>query len=168
MIKRLETSGWQKSDSPTPGNLLKLLRVGMSYTATPLAPVFWNRRINDLGFGRGATAEGEGVVDTLRLWKTQWLIQGAPVYVGVARAYTGTYWGLLHRIPPDTDAAARRLVQSLPSGGGGLASCEVKLGKAGIGTYLLGMEYFGSGQLALVDLRGGVSSGICHPSGSQR
>ena len=86
----------------------------------------------------------------------------------MARAYTGTYWGLLHRIAPDTDAAAQRLVQSLQTGAGVLASCQVKLGKAEIGSYLLGMEYFSSGQLALVDLRGGVSSEICHPSGSQR
>ncbi|MGB5614643.1 MAG: VTT domain-containing protein [Sedimenticolaceae bacterium] len=168
LVQRLEGSGWQKSDSPTPGNLLKLLREGLGYTATPLAPVFWNRRINDLGFGHGVTVEGDKVVDTLRLWKTPWLIQGAPVYVGAARAYTGTYWGLLHRIAPDTDAATQRLVQSLPTGAGGLPSCEEKLGKAEIGTYLLGMEYFSSGQFALVDLRGGVSSEICHPSGSQR
>jgi hypothetical protein len=44
----------------------------------------------------------------------------------------------------------------------------VELGKAEIGSYLLGMKYFSSGQLSLVDLRGGVSSGICHPSGSRR
>jgi len=58
LVKRLEAAGWQPADPPTPGNLLKLLRQGMDYVNTPLAPVFWNGRINDLGFERAAQVDG--------------------------------------------------------------------------------------------------------------
>lgn len=157
LVQRLEAAGWQAADPPSLGHLLKLLKDGMDYVNAPLAPVFWNGHINDLGFERATQVDGERVIDTLRLWKTPWRVGGAPVYVGVTRGYTGMYWGLLHRIAPDTDAAIERLMQSLSNTTPPPASCRVKLGKAEIGNYLLGMRFFSSGKMALLDLRGQTS-----------
>ena len=167
LVALLGKSGWQPADTPTPRNLLKLLRLGMTYQNAPLAPVFWNGKINVLGFARPAELDGEKIIDTLRLWKTQWRVDGAPVYVGVVRSYTSTYWGVLHHIAPDTDAATQRLLHSLGTTKHGPSSCEVKLGKAEIGSYLLGIPFFSAGKLALVDLRGQSSSGICNTQGNK-
>ena len=161
LVALLDKAGWQPADTPSPRNLLKLLRLGMAYQNPPLAPVFWNKKINDLGFARAAEVDGEKIIDTLRLWKTLWRVDGAPVYVGVVRSYTDTYWSVLHRIAPDTDAATQRMLHSLGTTKHGLHSCEVRLGKAEIGNYLLGIPFFSAGKLALVDLRGQTSSGIC-------
>ena len=111
---------------------------------------------------------GEKIIETLRLWKTLWRVDGAPVYVGVVRSYTDTYWGVLHRIAPDTDAATQRLLHSVGMAQHGPSSCEVRLGKAEIGSYLLEMPFFSAGKLALVDLRGQSSSGICNTKGNQQ
>ncbi len=161
LVQQLEASGWQPADPPAPGNFLKLLRLGMDYVNAPLAPVFWNGRINDLGFERAALEEGERVIDTLRLWKTPWLVDGMPVYVGVTRSYTGTYWGLLHRIAPDTDAVAQRLLQPFHMAKNPPASCEVKLVRAEIGSYLLGMPFFSSGRMHILNFTGQNLTGIC-------
>ena len=161
LVQRLRAAGWQPADPPTPANLVKLLRLGMGYVNAPLAPVFWNGRINGLGFERPAVVDGEKVIDTLRLWNTHWLVDGVPVYVGVVRSYTGMYWGLLHHIAPDTNVAAQRLLQSLTTMKHRPANCEVTLGKAEIGNYLLGIPFFSNGKLILVDFRGLAVTGIC-------
>ncbi len=161
LIQDLLASGWQKTDALTPGNLMKILQQGMAYMNAPLAPVFWNGHINDLGLVRAVKVNGETHIDTLRVWRTHWRIEGVSVYVGVVRSYTGMHWGLLHQIAPDTDAAGRRLLKSLASTGVTPENCQVKIGNAEIGTYLLGMQYFSSGKLTLVDLRQKNSSGLC-------
>ena len=161
LVRLLQESGWQSADPPTMGNLLKLLRSGMSYENPPLAPVFWNGRIDDLGFDRAVTVDGEKLIDTLRLWSTPWLVNGSPVYVGVVRSYTGIYWGVLHRVAPDTDAAIQRLLQSVDTAAPTPTSCMAKLGKAEIGTYLLGMRFFSGGDFAVVDLQGRPAASLC-------
>jgi len=70
--------------------------------------------------------------------------------------------GILHSIAQDTDAATQRLLQSLGTAKHGPSRCEVKLGKAEIGSYLLAMPLFSAGKPALVDLRGQSNSGICN------
>ena len=139
----------------------------MKYTEAPLAPVFWDGRINDLGFARPTLNEGRAAIDTLRVWKTPWLVHGSPVFVAVTRSYTGLSWGLAHRISPDVDATAERLIQSLRGAVPDLAVCRVPLRKAHIGSYLLGMQYFTRGGLWVVDLGPPRSSSLCPVGGTQ-
>lgn len=162
LIQQLEAAGWQPADPPAPGNFFKLLSEGMDYVNAPLAPVFWNGRINGFGFGRATVADGEKIIDTLRLWKTPWRVDGRSVYVGVTRSYTGTYWGFLHRIAPDPNAATQRFLQSFHTAKTQPANCEVKLGKAEVGSYLLGMPFFSSGSMQILDLAGQIPAGICN------
>jgi len=168
LARLLGASGWQSADQPTPRNLLRLLSLGMAYQKAPLAPVFWNGRINDLGFERAVVVDGEKLIDTLRLWKTPWRVQGSPVYVGVVRSYSGIYWGILHQIAPDTDAGVQRLVQSLSATRHQLVSCQVKLGKAEIGSYLLGMPFFSGGNLTIMDLRRDAATSVCRAQRSEQ
>ena len=168
LVQRLEAVGWQSAEPPAPGNFLKLLRQGMGYVNAPLAPVFWNGRINDLGFERAAVVDGERIIDTLRLWKTAWRVDEMSVYVGVERSYTGIYWGLLHRIAPDTDAATQRLLKSFSTAKYQPANCEVKLGKAEVGSYLLGMPFFSNGRLLILDFAGQIPPGVCSEEGNRQ
>ena len=168
LVRQLEASGWRTADTPKLSNFLKLLRQGMGYVNAPLAPVLWHGRVNDLGFERTAVADGERIIDTLRLWKTSWRVDGTQVYVAVARSYTGMYWGLLHRIAPDTDAVTQRLIQSFSTEKHQPANCDVKLAKAEVGSYLLGMPFFSSGRLFILDLAGQIPPGICHEQGNRQ
>ena len=157
----LTQAGWQPADPPGPASLLRLLQRGMAYTQAPLAPVFWSGHINDLGFERQVEVDGEKVIDTLRIWKTDWLVGNTPVFVGVARTYTGTYWGVLHQIAPDTDASTERLLHSLDHASPKPVSCKAKLGKAEIGFYLTGKPFFSNGEIGLVDLRDQAKVPLC-------
>lgn len=168
LVRRLEAAGWQMADRPTPNNFRKLLLQGMSYVNPPLAPVFWHGRMNDLGFERAATVDGKSIIDTVRLWKTPWRVDGTPVYVGVTRSFAGMYWGLLHRIAPDTDAATRRLAQSFSTKKYQPAKCNAKLARAEVGGYLLGMPFFSSGRMIILDLAGHLPPGICDEQGSRQ
>ncbi|MGD8592543.1 MAG: LssY C-terminal domain-containing protein, partial [Gammaproteobacteria bacterium] len=161
LVHLLEQAGWQPADPPTLTNFFKLLNQGMMYTRTPLAPVFWNGQINDLGFERQVEVDGEKVIDTLRLWKTDWLVDDSPVFVGVVRSYTGMYWKILHQVAPDTGAATQRLMQLIAEQKPKPTTCMVELGKAEIGTYLLGMPYFSNGKIGLVDLRAETTTPLC-------
>jgi len=167
LASMLRQTGWKPADPPSPGNFIKLLGQGMKYTEAPLAPVFWNGRINDLALERLALNEGRAAIDTLRVWKTPWLVQGSPVFVAVTRSYTDLSWGLAHRISPDVDATAERLIQSLRGAVPNLAVCRVPLSKAHIGSYLLGMQYFTRGDLWVVDLGLSRSSSLCTVGGKQ-
>jgi len=75
------------------------------------------------------------------------------------------HWGLLHHIAPDTDAAALRLRLSLGTTKHQIVSCESRLGKPEI-DYLLGMPFFSSGRLLLLDFRSLPLSGICNMQGN--
>jgi membrane protein DedA with SNARE-associated domain/membrane-associated phospholipid phosphatase len=161
LVHLLRQAGWQPADPPTPTNLLRLWNQGMTYARTPLAPVFWNGRINDLGFEREMEVDSEKVIDTVRLWKTDWLWGGSPVFVGVVRSYTGMYWRILHQVAPDTDAATERLMRSIAEQDPKPITCMAKLGKAKVGTYLLRMPFFSSGKIGLVDLRDPTTVPLC-------
>jgi undecaprenyl-diphosphatase len=168
LVHLLKRAGWQPADPAKPASLLRLLKQGMAYTRAPLAPVFWNGRINDLGFERQAEVGGEKVIDTLRIWKADWLVGSSPVYVGVTRTYTGMYWGVLHAIAPDTDATLRRTLLSFDETSPKPTSCTANLGKAEIGVYLMGMPFFSGGKMGLVDLRDRAGVPLCatQPSGA--
>ena len=161
LIRLLQQAGWQPADPPIATNLFRLMNQGMTYTQTPLAPVFWNGRINDLGFEQQMEVDGEKVIDTLRLWKTDWLMSSSPVFVGVVRSYTGMYWKVLHQIAPDTGAATERLMHLIAEQSPKPTTCITKLGKAEIGTYLLGMPFFSNGKIGLVDLRTQTTAPLC-------
>ncbi len=156
MTHALAHAGWRLASPPDLANLYRLLRDGMNDETPPLTPAFWRGRINDQAWVHPAQVDGKTVLDTLRIWKTDWQFMGSRVYVAVSRTYTGMYLGLWHTVSPDTDSPATRLVEALrgseQSPVPGL--CQVRVTEPEIGTYLLQMQYYASGSLWLVDFRG--------------
>ena len=160
--QQLMQAGWKPSDPPGLASLMRLVRSGMDYETAPLAPVFWKERIEDRSYEHVVPKEGgKRVVDALRLWKTPWRIGERRVFVGVARMHVGMKWYLLHRIDPDTDAAAEFVVNSLKSTPADTSVCQTQLVPAEIGEYLLGMQYFSSGKLWILDLQGQMPPAAC-------
>ncbi len=147
LLQLLKSAGWRPSDPPDYRAILKLIRQGMAYPTAPLAPAFWHSRINDFALER---LSGSGQLQTLRLWKTAWRLNGQAVFVAVARAYDGIQLGLLHHIAPDVDATTNSVIQSLQLSGHKVSIKKLKLVKPMIGTYLLGGQFFTQGELRII------------------
>ncbi|MEO8409746.1 MAG: LssY C-terminal domain-containing protein [Propionivibrio sp.] len=161
---RLIRAGWLAADRPNARNLLRLARQGLNYATAPLAPAFWNDRINDLAFERPLPGAQGKTVATLRVWRSGYRIGPDAVFVGVAREYDGIEWGILHTISPDVDAAAGRFVASLEQSGQSLAACQRALIPPMTGSYLMGEQFFTVGQLWLFGpADGNQGASLCEP-----
>ncbi|MEO8838671.1 MAG: LssY C-terminal domain-containing protein [Herbaspirillum sp.] len=146
-------SGWAPADKPNLQNLLHLARYGMDYTTAPLAPAFWNNRMNDLAFERLAHPQTKSKsVETVRIWSTSYWIGQDRIFVGVAREYDGIQWRIMHTISPDVDAVAEHFVASIKSSGP-FDTCQRSLVPPMIGPYLMSDRFFTRGQLWLLDRR---------------
>ncbi len=148
---RLIRAGWMAADRPSPENMLRLAQQGLDYPTAPLAPAFWNERMNDLAFERPIQRAQTRAVATVRVWRTSYRIGRDPIYVGVAREYAGIRWGVLHTILPDVDAATERFIESLKSSGQTFHVCQRSLLPPMVGTYLMGDQFFTRGHLWLLD-----------------
>ncbi len=155
-VRRLEC--W-RADKVNLKNILRLIRQGMDYTTAPLAPAFWNGRINDFALEKPVQSDRGPAILTLRLWRTAYRVGGKPVYVGIAREYEGIQWGLLRRVSPDVDAATQGLLNSLDKAGLVAQRCRIHLVDAVIGDYLMGEPFFSRGELWLLDLTRGTMGG---------
>lgn len=162
---RMNLAGWLPADKPNLQNMMHLLREGMAYSTAPVAPAFWNNRINDLAFERPVShAESNGLA-TVTIWKTSFAIGAVPVFVGAVREYDGIRWGLVHKVSPDVDAATAAFVQSLGLPGQLDFSCQQPFVPPLIGGFLLGDRFFTQGQLYLLDLRNPPDlAQLCEPA----
>jgi undecaprenyl-diphosphatase len=164
LVARLQQDGWMAADKLVPRNMLRLVREGLDYTTTPLAPTFWNGRVNDLAFARPVQRMAGNALATIRIWRTSFRVGQDRLFVGVAREYGGIQWGLLHRVSPDVDAAAESFVESLKAAGHPFPVCRQTLVPSMIGTYLLGDHFFTRGQMWLLDLGTGAEvARSCEP-----
>lgn len=169
LISRLNRAGWMAADEPDIRNMLRLAKGGLDYTTAPLAPAFWNGRVNDLAFERPAQGIQGKVLATIRLWRTSFRIGQDRIFVGVAREYTGIRWSLLHTVSPDVDAAADGFIESLDALGQPPALCRRPLVPALLGTYLMGDRFFARGQIWLLDLDAAPNAGrLCETGTTTR
>jgi len=114
-------AGWIPADPLQPGTMLRWIHALASdaaYPAAPVAPSFWNGRVNDLAFerpsGRGTSRRRQQV----RLWKTELRTpEGEAVFVGTAIRESGLRWGLFYRIGPDVDAERNAVGRDLLASG---------------------------------------------------
>lgn len=158
LLAHLRRTGWLAADKTAPRNMLRLVRKRLDYTTAPLAPAFWNGRVNDLAFERPVRLMQGNALATVRLWRTPFRMGRDRVFVGVAREYVGIRWGLLHTVSPDVDAAAERFVESLEAPGQPFTVCRQALVSPMIGTYLMGERFFTRVQMWLLDLGAGSDS----------
>ncbi|AYH45687.1 bifunctional DedA family/phosphatase PAP2 family protein [Azoarcus sp. DN11] len=169
LIARPQRAGWVAADRPDPRNMLRLAREGLDYTTTPLAPAFWNDRLNDLAFARLTAGTQGKALATVRIWRTALRIGRDRVYVGVAREYVGVRWGIVHTVSPDVDAAAERFIDSLAPPGQPSTACRQAVAEPTTGTYLMGDRFFTRGQMWLLDLAAAPDlARLCGPGGTAR
>lgn len=152
LAERLTRAGWMAADRPGLRNMLRLATEGLAYGTAPLAPAFWDGRVNDLAFERPIRGTQGKALATVRIWRTPFRAGRDHVFVGVAREYTGIRWGLLHAGSPDVDAAAERFVEPLEAFARPPAVCRQALVPPVTGTYLMGDRFFTRGQIWMVDL----------------
>jgi undecaprenyl-diphosphatase len=114
-------AGWTPADPLRADTLVKMVGALLSnanYPAEPVAPSFWNRRVNDLSFGKPTPARTARERHLARLWKTDLqTADGRSVYVGTAVLDAGLKWNVLYRIGPDIDAEREGLLRDLLAAG---------------------------------------------------
>jgi undecaprenyl-diphosphatase len=114
-------AGWVKADPlriDTAMKMAKALASNKSYPAGPVAPSFWNRRLNDLSFEKPTPARTIRQRHQARLWKTDIRTPGGrAVYVGTAVFDAGLKWGVFYRIGPDVDAEREGVLRDLLAAG---------------------------------------------------
>ncbi len=152
LMSTLQQAGWKVADKPSLDKLLKLLKEGMAYDTAPIAPGFWNQRLNNLALEMPWRIDGKPMIITLLLWKTPYVLGDKHILLGVVRAYDRMQWGLLHHVYPDIDASREALLQSLQNTGALTASCEQDFTPITTRHYLLGGQFFTHGKLLLLDL----------------
>lgn len=152
LLARLQEAGWQAANPTTPANLLRLAREGLRYSSAPVAPVFWNQRMNDLAFERSQPTAHGLTLETLRLWRAPWRLGQSAVFVGIARDQIGTRWRLLHRMAPDVDAATERVTASLRGSAQAVATCHLDWVAPQMGRFLMGDGFFTQGRIRMIDL----------------
>lgn len=165
LLSSLRMAGWQSADKVSLQNLLQLARQGMEYPTAPLAPAFWDSRINDLALEKTHQRENGQTVLTARLWETPYRVADNLVFLGVAREYDSIQWGLFHHILPDVDAAADALLESLKKAGLAPPGCKLPLVEPMIGSYLMGGRFFTRGELRVLNLTGSADIRWCKQSG---
>lgn len=165
----LRSAGWLAADPPNPENLLRLARQGLDYATAPVAPALWSDRVNDLAFERPIRRPRGKALATVRLWRTPFRAGPDPIFVGVARTYDGTRWGILHTVSPDVDAAVARFVASLRQTGQPLTVCQRPLTAPMTGSYPMGGRFFTRGRLWVLDGREHADTpGLCGTQGAKQ
>lgn len=149
LARMLAAAGWAPADAPSLANLVRLAREGMGYARAPIAPAFWNTQVDALAFERVRTTSTGRVIETIRLWPTAYRLGRDSVFVGVARAYDGVRWGVLHTVRYDVDSVARGVAGSLVGAVPGFGACERPLMAPAAGQTLTGQRYFSSGRIWL-------------------
>jgi len=154
LTSSLIESGWRTSDDVSLKNMLRLAQQGMDYATAPMAPAFWNEKINDSAHQQTAQISDQPVNNTLRIWQTPYRIDAANVFVGVARAYERIQWRVLHRASPDVDAATDAFITTLQDTGQIVQHCGTTLVGPTIGHFSLAGDFFSRGNIQLINLVG--------------
>jgi len=154
----LKASGWNQADKVSLKNMLRLVRHGDNYLNAPMAPAFWNEKINDFAGQRSSEISGNTFNNTLRIWKTPYRIGDAHVFVGIVRAIEDIQWRLVHRVSRDIDAATDSFVSSLQDSGQLSQHCSRSLVGPTIGNLTLGGDFFSRGKLQLLNMNNSGSA----------
>ena len=150
-------AGWVAADPLRADTLVKMagaLVSNASYPAGPVAPSFWNRRVNDLAFGKPTPARTARERHLARLWKTDLrTADGRAVYVGTAVLDAGLKWSVLYRIGPDVDAEREGLLRDLLAAGAAASVRRNVFVPPMTGLDSFGDRFFTDGRIATVDLK---------------
>jgi undecaprenyl-diphosphatase len=147
-------AGWVQADPlriDTAMKMAEALASNKSYPAGPVAPSFWNRRVNDLSFEKPTPARTIRQRHQARLWKTDIRTPGGrAVYVGTVVFDAGQKWGVFYRIAPDVDAEREGVLRDLLAAGGIASSGRNAFVPPMSGRNSFGDPYFTDGMIATI------------------
>jgi hypothetical protein len=133
--------------------MAEALASNRSYPAGPVAPSFWNRRVNDLSFEKPTPARTVRQRHQARLWKTGIRTPGGrTVYVGTVVFDAGLKWGAFYRIRPDVDAEREGVLRDLLAAGVVASFGRNAFVPPMSGRNSFGDPYFTDGRIATITL----------------
>ncbi len=164
-------AGWVKTDKWKPAFVWHLLRHGTNDTRMPMARLFLFGRVQDYSY---ALPDPDAAVSRrhhLRIWKTEYTIDGAPIWAGAAThdvaieiAKRGHL--LNHRIDPEVDAE-RDFIGANLTGASPLSRQEYMQVANPVfqAQTASGEAYHSDGRILFLDLRPVASTKIGEPGG---
>jgi len=157
LTARFRQAGWAIADPPTPGTLLHAAAAAISntpYATAPVTPTFLDGNVQTLAFEK---PEGRATVRRRhhsRWWRTNFVVQGSPVWVATAsfdsRLEIGSAVPLpTHHIDPNIDAEQRYVVRDLTRVGL-TALAAVRVSPPATGTDAQGDPWFTQGMATIL------------------
>ncbi len=117
LLNAFRAAGWQAADPVTIASVARTVMALLgngNYPTAPIAPSFWNGKINDVGFEKATPARSLRQRHHLRLWKTDLTTtDSSRVFVGTISRDAGMKWGLVHKMKPDIDSERDGLLNDL-------------------------------------------------------
>ncbi|HEY3309235.1 MAG TPA: LssY C-terminal domain-containing protein [Desulfuromonadaceae bacterium] len=154
LVSAFKAAGWQPADPVTIGTVartVKTLLGNESYPTAPIAPSFWNGKINDFGFEKPTPAHTVRQRHHVRLWKTDLVTTvNSRVFIGTISLDTGMKWGLMHKMKPDIDSEREALFNDLLLGGKVTAYYKNRFVEPLSGRNFAGDIFFTDGNLCVV------------------
>lgn len=159
LVGAFRQAGWnvaRKSDFASFFKAIKAVVLKKDYSTMPIAPLFWNAKIQDFGFVKPFGENMSGHAHHLRIWRTTSLSEnGNYTYVGLANATDGTKWGVVPRISPALDVEREFLYQDLKLSGAILRYWKRQLVAPQTGTNFVGDRFFTDGQAYMISINQG-------------
>lgn len=154
----MQQAGWTLTDKADISSFIKAVKALMlkkPHPAAPIAPSFWNSKIQNMAFAKVAGPNWLSNDHHLKIWRTHFKLQnGNKVYVGMANANHGLKWGFFPKINPDLDAARELLYQDLARTGRIKSHFEIQLVKSETGENFLGERFFTDGKAYIISFAG--------------
>jgi hypothetical protein len=156
--KAFAQSGWLKVETSIPQIVWHLLWQRNHYTKLPMDRLYVFGREQDYSYALPDPTSIVGRRHHLRIWKTDRIINGVPIWVGAAThdvsiQFVKRKLQLLHRIDPNVDAERDFIAQNLaittPLETKEYLRCDAPVFKARTAT---GQEYYSDSRMLLVQL----------------
>jgi len=146
-------AGWLATDKIDFKNLLRSAEQGMSYTQAPLAPGFWNSRINNYSFIRPQRPGGKKHINSVLIWRSPYKAGDKQIFTAVVRMYDDIHWSLLHNILPDVDTARDLLLASFKQATIIQNSCTLNFINPEAGELFGNQHFFTQGKLLIIAVK---------------
>ena len=157
LIAALRQAGWTLTDRPNISTFfaaIKALVAKKPHPAAPIAPSFWNAKVQDLSFARVTGANWLTNARHLKIWRTDFAMKdGKRIYVGLVNANEGFKWGVIPKISPDLDRARELLYEDLSRTGTIESHRKVRLTHALVGSNFTGDPFFSDGRGYVVSVQ---------------
>jgi membrane protein DedA with SNARE-associated domain/membrane-associated phospholipid phosphatase len=153
----LKQAGWTLTDKPGFSSLfraVKALLAKKDYPAAPIAPSFWNTKIQNMSFAKVPGQSWIRNAHHIKIWRTNFLLtNGKRIYVSLVNANEGFKWGIMPQISPDLDRERESLYNELLQTGEIANHLKVQLVKPLVGRNFMGDQFFTDGRMYIIELQ---------------